>query len=498
MKLCISLGVVVLAVVATELPARDRDRDRSRYQFDIPQTPQRNPQADQARAEADQAYQRGDYKKVIELADRLLSFYSTDNPHVAYHLRASAKIELGRQSRSTAQIREGIADAREALALAGTRFRWLYLPYLFGVTSLAEIENRPAHADLAISVVGPLLALPTGEGYSPEDKGNLYYQRALAYFAKKDLLAATADLSETIKLNPQQMAAHIKRAEAYAQLGQTREAKAAFDELVRQFPNAVLAHNSRGAFRRSAGDLEGALADFTRALQIDSKFAVGYINRGACLGDQNNPQAAEGDFNAALKLPLDAGTQLLAYHMRAQSRVSQGNADGALADYSAALKLSPQHAGLYEERGFAYFYKRDFARAVADFKRVLQLDPTVARVLPWQALALARAGNTAESTARLVQVADMKPVPNPWVARLCDYLGNRITADDLLAAATEFGDGGKDARICEARYFIGQKHLLASESAAANDQFREAIATKSFLLAAYRGSRFELGDFETK
>lgn len=101
-----------------------------------------NERANLLRSQADEAYQRGDYKKTIDLCNQLLQQFKDDNPHVAYHLRASAKIELGRQSREVKQIREGIADSRSALAAGGGKFPWLNVPYIYGMTALGEQIGR--------------------------------------------------------------------------------------------------------------------------------------------------------------------------------------------------------------------------------------------------------------------------------------------------------------------------------------------------------------------
>jgi tetratricopeptide (TPR) repeat protein len=343
----------------------------------------------------------------------------------------------------------------------------------------------------------PLLQRPIGTDFTADDKAQLYFQRAVAQTAKKDLAAATLDYTEAIKLNPQHVGAHINRAEALAAQRRTKDAIAAYDEAVRQFPNLLVAHNNRGNLRQSVGDLDGAIGDFTRALQIDPKFGVGYINRGHCLARQNSPQAAEGEFAQALQQTMDAPMQGVAYRFRAVARLSQGNTEGALADYAAAMKLAPRDATLYEERGCARFFARDFPGAAADFAKALEINPQLVRLIPWQAVALARGGKTAEARATLDAARNAKSAPPAWIAKLDAYLAEQITEPDLLAAAAELTpETEKSQRLCEARFFIGQKKLLANEPDAAAEQFREALATKSFAATAFRGARFELNDFK--
>ncbi|MSR58134.1 MAG: tetratricopeptide repeat protein [Planctomycetaceae bacterium] len=465
-------------------------------QFENPVGTPLNAEAEKLRIETNTAYQRGDFKKVIELANRLLASYPSDFPHFAYHMRASAQIELGRQARSSKQIREGVSDARTAIGLAGTKHPWLYIPYLYGLTSLSEVEKRHEHAEMAIKTIAPVLQREISDIFTAENKADLLYQRALAHTVKTDLKAATIDYTEAIRLNPKHLGSHLRRAEALAAQNRGKETQAAYDEAVKLFPETVVVINNRGNYRRLTGNLDGAVADFAKALELDPAFGVGFINRGWCLADQNKPQDAKANFDEALKHPLDPSLQFRAYNLRALANASLGDADAALADYDAAVKIAPKEATIYEERACAQFFKKDFAAAANDFAKALELNPKLGRLVPFQTLTLLRAGKTAEARTVLDTAAKTKSAPHPWLAKLEEFLADQIDAQDLLKAAAEMEPAqSKVARLCEARFFIGQKKLLAGEADAAAEQFREAIATNAFAMTAYRGARFELGDF---
>ncbi|MFG0240157.1 MAG: hypothetical protein ACF8CY_03750, partial [Gimesia chilikensis] len=66
----------------------------------------------QLKMQADQAQQQGDYNKSVQLASQVLQQKPDD--HVAYYLRASARVESGREQGNTQTIREGVSDARES------------------------------------------------------------------------------------------------------------------------------------------------------------------------------------------------------------------------------------------------------------------------------------------------------------------------------------------------------------------------------------------------
>src|SRR6516165_1612 len=97
-------------------------------EFEFQGVAQSPPRVVDARTKADAAYQQSDYPKVIDLTTMLIDNYPNDNVHVAYHLRASAKIEIGRNSASAKQVRDGIADARQAIQLAGNEYPWVNIP----------------------------------------------------------------------------------------------------------------------------------------------------------------------------------------------------------------------------------------------------------------------------------------------------------------------------------------------------------------------------------
>lgn len=461
-----------------------------RFKFNLPDENRPKTAADLARVEADAAYQRGEYAKVVEIANRLLQ--SDPSDHVAYHFRASSQIELGRNSGSAKQIRDGIADSRQALALAGNRFVWLYLPYLYGMTSLSQIEGRPQHAETAIQVATPVIDRPL---VPTADKAQLLYQRGLAYRTKGESQPALTDFNEAIRLAPDHLGAHLQRAEIHAASGDTKTALASYDRAAETFPNVSVVFNDRGALRRATGNLDGAVADFSRAVQIDPKFSMGYLNRAICLADRNEHDAADGDFSQSLQLD---SRQPLAYRLRGNSRLSLGRLAQGLADFTAALRLSPNYADAFEDRGFAQLYSRKFTEAAADFGRARELNSQLTYLAPWQALASWRANPGA---AKIKFLSEELTGPNAlqgWPAHVAKYLLDAEDDKALLAAASEQSDNVRTDRTCEAHYFMGQKSVLEGNANAAAEHFREAMKTGATHLAAYRGARYELKDFTTK
>jgi tetratricopeptide (TPR) repeat protein len=47
--------------------------------------------------------------------------------------------------------------------------------------------------------------------------------------------------------------------------------------------------------------------------------------------------------------------------------------DRAISDYDKAIQLKPDYADTYYDRGIAYFNKGETQKAIADFRKVLEL-----------------------------------------------------------------------------------------------------------------------------
>jgi tetratricopeptide (TPR) repeat protein len=57
---------------------------------------------------------------------------------------------------------------------------------------------------------------------------------------------------------------------------------------------------------------------------------------------------------------------------------AKGDLDRVIADYSEAIRLNPEDAGQYNNRGAAYQAKGNNNRAIADFNEAIRLNPKFA------------------------------------------------------------------------------------------------------------------------
>jgi tetratricopeptide (TPR) repeat protein len=443
-----------------------------------------NPEHEQKKTQAQSAYQAGDFPKTIELMDAVLKENPRDS--VAYYLRGSARVDLGARTFDAKLVRDGVADAREAIRFDTQQTSLYYLPYLFGMKSLATLENRKDHAQTAVDQATLVLGRPT---LKEDERANLLYQRAQAeaWLGKND--EAINDLQEGLRLAPSHFGARATLADVYVKAGKNSEALAAFNKLVELFPENPLSLNNRGMYLQNQGKFDDAIVDFTRAIERDPNYFVAYANRGFTLLQMENPTAAETDFTQSLRINPQ---QAFVYNLRAQAKIAKGDAAGAIKDQQAAVELSPKDPVALGDLGFVLSFADDYAGALAPLDAALAIDPEFKHLNPWRIVALQRLGKTNGLKDQFKESLSKDIKLRTWVDHLIAYLLGAESEGQLLAAAQTAKEPLKTDQTCEACYFIGLTRAGAGKTSEAADMFQRALSTKSRQLSAYRGAQLAL------
>lgn len=449
-----------------------------------------NRQHEEWKTEADQAYRTGDFGKSIELTGRVLAASPKDD--VALYLRSSARVELGARMGDAQLVRDGIADAREAITIVNRIKVDYYLPYLYGMSQLSALENKTTHAETARDVASKLLEMSK---VTAAEKANIAYQRALLNIQLQDTGAALADFANAVEYEPRHLAAQLGRCDLLLQTGQPAEVEQAYADVVAKFPDEPLVYNNRGMFLQSLGRNDEAVADFTRAIELNTQFVPAYTNRAYSRLQTGRFSEALADLNKSVEIDPN---QPAAYSLRGTAFLQTGDANAALTDYEAALKLDPDSPQLRADVGFAQFFAGQYEPALASFDSVLEVDPQAKFLQPWQATALVAAGRRADAEQRFADVISKRAAERDWFDLLTLVVLGKVTDNDALAAVSGGDEQQADAQRCEAFYFIGETLLLADKRADAEPFFRQALESKSVHLSAYRGAQFALGEFGPK
>jgi Tfp pilus assembly protein PilF len=120
------------------------------------------------------------------------------------------------------------------------------------------------------------------------------------------------------------------------------------------------------------GDLKGAEAAFLNVTTMEPGYADGWVNVGRCRVQEGNMTGAEEVLRKALAInPTLAKT----HFFLATALKSLGRYDEALEHLRLAAAQYPRDRVVRNQLGRVLFLKRQFAPALAEFERVLAIDP---------------------------------------------------------------------------------------------------------------------------
>jgi tetratricopeptide (TPR) repeat protein len=97
-----------------------------------------------------------------------------------------------------------------------------------------------------------------------------------------------------------------------------------------------------------------------------------YLMRGDTFSATQDYSHAILDYDQAIRLNPNFAE---AYNNRGYANYWSGNYDQAIADYSRAIELRPAYAYAYSNRGAAYMASGHSSQAISDFDRALALQP---------------------------------------------------------------------------------------------------------------------------
>ena len=446
-------------------------------------------ETDKLRDEAKAAYEKGDFDTAKQITTQILSKNPKD--HAALYLRASSRVEMGVVKHDLKEIRDGIEDARDSLRVAGGGEVNYYLPYLYGMISLANFEDKKEHANVSLEVAKTVLARTN---LTPEQRANVLYQRASAHLYLKDLNAAIEDYQGAIKAFPGHIGSYMGLAQSYIIAGQMDKALATFTAAVETIPDNHLVYNNRGLFLQQQGKTQEALADFNKAIEIDPNFATAYTNRGFTEQTMGKLPEAEADFTKALSIEPE---NPLFTSLRGTCRLAQGNTAGAIEDYTTAIRLNPQNPVAHADLAFAKYFAKDYAGASAGFDQATQIDANVMRYLnPWKVWSLVLS-NKADAVTEIASVSENKPAKErDWIDEQVLFLSGVVSEKALVDYVQKTPDPKlKNAQLCEAYYFIGERRTQANDKTNAATFYQLVLNTKEAQLSAYRGAQFALQNF---
>jgi lipoprotein NlpI/transglutaminase-like putative cysteine protease len=170
----------------------------------------------------------------------------------------------------------------------------------------------------------------------------------------------------------------------------------------------------------------------------------------------------------------------------------KGDFKGILESVTAIenLKRDRSDESFLSVRGRGKLYSGDLAGAAADFRKsVLETaGAEKAFSLLWLYIAEWKRGNkddVVESVAKDVKLTE-------WPLPVVRFYRGEIAESELLKAAQDKSDSKRMYQLCEANFYIGQRHLRDGNAREAARAFKRARENEVFEYIEYRAAGFEL------
>ena len=272
-----------------------------------------------------------------------------------YNNRGVVLLEAGEVDRAIADFSEAIRRAPRGSIAPGNRAAAL--------AQKGELDRALADYTAAIELhrdVAGLLADTQGG----QERGSLVAVkhlrgRADVWRLKRKHDMALADYTEALLLDPADASSLLGRGIVFGEKGQFGQALADLTEAIRIDPDDPRGYKNRGYFLSLQGDHERAIADFNEAIRLGPDDAQSYLWRGTIRALRAAARTAT---------PPDSGEE---------DRQKSGDARGlALADFDAAIRLSPSDPMAYRCRAAALARLGEHKQALADYDAAIRLDPS--------------------------------------------------------------------------------------------------------------------------
>lgn len=233
------------------------------------------------------------------------------------------------------------------------------------LTSAGIAAYRAGRHQEAVQLYTQSLALKS-------DQAPVYYNRGLAHYQLRNYAAARDDLTRAIQINPSDPDSFIWRADALRMLNDPDRALADIERVLTMSPRHKLALVRRGDLRKARGDFDGADKDYSTAFEVDPKFTYAiYLRANLRRVHLRNEEAALEDYSTAIALNAQYVPPL---SERAAMLLHRGDYAGAVADYARLIQLQPGVANWRNQRAWSYFKNKEAAKGLPDAEMAVRMD----------------------------------------------------------------------------------------------------------------------------
>lgn len=163
---------------------------------------------------------------------------------------------------------------------------------------------------------------------------------------------------------------YFDQAEQHYDQGQLEEAIQDYTQSIELDPDLAKAYLNRGKIYYKKGELEKAIQNLNQAIEINPNLAKSYYILGKVYQIKNQFDLAIRQFTKAIK--FDSKNNIdndKVYYRRGNSFYFITRISSAIEDYTQAIKVNPENAKFYYNRGIVNKKKGKLEKAIKDLER---------------------------------------------------------------------------------------------------------------------------------
>jgi lipoprotein NlpI len=152
----------------------------------------------------------------------------------------------------------------------------------------------------------------------------------------------------------------------------------------------------------------------------------------------------------------------------------RGDFAEAVADYAKMVELDSQQDASHWRKGIAHFYAKEYERAAGQFERYHSFDNVDRENGIWRYLSQVKAHGKVRAREGLLKYEKDDREPFPDVYKL---FAGEIAPEEILERieAAKIGDAEREKRRFYAHLYIGLNHAVENEPRKASQHLREAV-----------------------
>ena len=220
-----------------------------------------------------------------------------------------------------------------------------------------------------------------------------------------------------------------------------------------------------------------ALAAFSAVLILACSATGGLAAESDALSEETRTRM-RAEFSqqiAAADAALEKDPQLVqAYSARGDARLFLGDFRGAVADFEKMIALDPKQDAPHWRLGIAYYFTGDFAKSARQFEKYHAYDGRDRENGIWKFLAQAKADGIAKARTQMLAYTrfDREPFPS-----LYEMFAGKKSPDDVLTEVEKKGLTTQAEVAFFANYYAGLEEDMLGNRARALELLAKAVAS---------------------